>query len=112
MVAHEAVERTYQALSRSFGASGSHALLARALAQAQSKHPLVKELLLDRRSGPALDNMASIVQTHGAPAVATALEAVLETLLDLLGRLIGDDMVARLIEQSSSTGTQDDEDAR
>jgi hypothetical protein len=56
--------------------------------------------------------MTAIVEAYGAPAVAAGLEAVLERLLGLLGRLIGDDMVARLVEQSAIVGTKDDEDVK
>ena len=56
--------------------------------------------------------MTAIVEAYGAPAVAKGLEAMLEKLLGLLGRLIGDDMVARLVEQEALVGTQDDEDVR
>jgi hypothetical protein len=56
--------------------------------------------------------MASLIQANGASAVGAGLEVVLETLLGLLGRLIGHDMVARLVEQSAPIGTHDDEDVK
>ena len=93
-----ACERTYRELTRTAWPKWVRALLTRALAQAQAEHPLLKEIRVGRGG---LDGVTAAVQAHGAPAVAAALEAVLETLLDLLGRLIGDDMVARLVEQSA-----------
>ncbi len=53
-----------------------------------------------------------MVQTHGAPAIAAGLEVMLETLLDVLGRLIGDDMVAQLVEQGAPIETQAGEDGK
>jgi hypothetical protein len=49
---------------------------------------------------------------HGVPAVAAGLEAVLETLLGLLGRLIGDDMAMQLVEQNTTGETQDNTDVK
>jgi hypothetical protein len=43
---------------------------------------------------------------HGAAAAAAGLEAALETLVGLLGRLIGEDMAAQLIEASTTSETQ------
>ena len=110
LAVHAACERTYRALTRSIGSTGSHALLTRARAQTQGEHPLVKEIRIGGPSEAGLNGVTDLVQTHGAPAVVAGLEAVLERLLGVLGRLIGDDMVARLVEQSAPIGTHDDED--
>ena len=112
LAAHAACERTYRKLTRSLGQSGSHALLTRALAHARSEHPLLGDIRIGAQSEPGLGGVPGIVQAHGAPAVAAALEAVLETLLGLLGRLIGDDVMAQLVEQSTPIATQDDEDVK
>ena len=109
LAVHAACERTYRALTRSFGPTGSRALLTRARAQTQGEHPLVKEIRIGGPSEAGLDGVTDLVQTHGAPAVAAGLEAVLERLLGVLGRLIGNDMVARLVEQIAPMGTHDDE---
>lgn len=103
---HKTFERTYRELTRSIGPAGSRALLTRAVAHSRAEHPLLNDIRVGVQSEPALDGVLAVVQTRGAPAVAAALEAVLETLLDLLGRLIGDDMVARLVEQSTPVETQ------
>jgi hypothetical protein len=107
-----ACERTLRELARSLGPAGARALLTRAIAQAQDAHPVLGEIHIGNHSEPGLDGMASLIQAHGAPAVVAGLEAVLETLLGLLGRLIGHDMVARLVEQSAPIGTHDDEDVK
>ena len=105
-----ACERAYRELTRSLGTTGSRALLMRALVQAQAEHPVLGAIRIGRPSEPGLDGVSGIVQTHGAAAVTAGLDAVLETLLGLLGRLVGDDMVARLVERTTPNGTQEDED--
>lgn len=102
LAVHAACERTYRELTRALGLSGSEALLLRAIAEAQLQHPLLKEIRIGRTGTSDLDGVTAMVQAHGAPAVSAALEAVLERLFALLGRLIGDDMVARLVDQASS----------
>jgi hypothetical protein len=112
LAVHAACERTYRELTRSLGPTGSQALLARAIAQSEAEHPLLKDIRIGRQAKPEVDGVRAAAETHGAPAVAAALEAVLVTLLGLIGRLIGDDMVARLVEPSASTGTHEDGNAR
>ena len=112
LAAHAACERTYRELTRSLGQSGAHALLTRALAQARTEHPLMGDIRIGAQSEPGLVGVPGIVEAHGAPAVAAALEAVLETLLGLLGRLIGDDMMAQLVEHITPIETKVDEDVK
>jgi hypothetical protein len=112
LAVHAAVERTYRELARSVGVSGALALLTRAIAQAQAAHPLLKALRVGRDSAPGLEGVGDLVQAQGAAPVVAGLETVLETLLGLLGRLIGEDMVPRLVEQSTLVGTHDDEDLK
>jgi hypothetical protein len=112
LAAHAASERTYRSLTRSLGSTGAQALLTRALAQAQAEHTILKELRVGRPPEVGLVGVTELIQAHGALAVAAGLEAVLETLLGLLGRLIGHDMVAQLVEQTAPVGTRDDEDVK
>jgi hypothetical protein len=100
----EACERTYRELTRRLGQTGSNALLTRALAQARTEHPVLKEIRIGGSSKASLDGVTEAVQVHGVPKVAAGLEATLEKLLDLLSRLIGADMVVRLVESSANTG--------
>ena len=52
------------------------------------------------RSEPYIDGIAETIMAHGDPATAEALESMLVRLVELLGRLIGDDMAMKLIERS------------
>lgn len=104
-----ACERTYRELARWLGPAGCRALFVRALSRSRSEHPALAEIRVGDRSEPALDGVAQSIQLHGASAVALGLEALLVALLELLGRLIGDDMAARLVGESVLHHSRDDE---
>lgn len=106
-----ASESACRELSRSLGATGFNALLTRALAQTELVHPILKQIRIGRPTEPVLGGIDALVETHGDSAVVAGLEAMLETLFGLLGRLIGDDMVPRLVEPRGLVGTTDAEDA-
>ena len=110
--ARAACESAARLLSRCLGPSGFIAMLTRALAQAEVEHPLLKELRAAPRSEPILFEISGLITLHGAPAVAAALEAALEGMFGLLGRLIGEDMVVRLVERNPTRGTQEVEDTQ
>jgi hypothetical protein len=107
-----ACERAYQTLSRWLGANGSYALFTRALAQAQGEHPLLRDIRLRVQSESGLEGVTESIQVHGVAAVAAGLESLLVALIELLGRLVGDDMAARLIEQSVPNPARDGESPR
>lgn len=109
---HAACERACVNLSRSLGASGFSALITRALVQAQGEHPILSEISLGRPPRPVLGDITRLASVHGAPAVTAGLEAILESMVGLLGRLIGMDVVARLLEHTPSVETHDGEDGQ
>ncbi len=90
----------YSELSRWVGPDGCHALFTRALAQARTEYPALEQIELHARSEPYVDGAAETIMAHGDAATAEALEAMLVRLVELLGRLIGDDMAMKLIERS------------
>jgi hypothetical protein len=95
-----ACDRLYRELSRWVGRDGCHALFFRALAQARIDHPALGKIQLRARAEPYIDGVAGTIIAQGDPATAQALEAMLVSLVELLGRLIGDDMAMKLIERS------------
>jgi hypothetical protein len=111
-MAFTACQAAYRALSRSIGATGAHALLSRALAEASRAHPLLRDIRIDDSDASGSDGVKAAVQAHGLPAAASGLEALLEILLSLLGRFVGFDMVVRLVAQTSTIGTKEDEDVQ
>ena len=95
-----ACDQLYRELSRWVGADGCHALFTRALAQARTEYPALGLIQLRARSEPYIDGVAEAIMAHGDPATAEALESMLISLVELLGRLIGDDMAMKLIDRS------------
>jgi hypothetical protein len=95
-----ACDRLYRELSRWVGRDGCHALFSRALAQTRIDHPALAKIQLHARAEPYIDGVAETIIAQGDPATAQALEAMLASLVELLGRLIGDDMAMKLIERS------------
>jgi hypothetical protein len=87
-------------LSRWFGPYGYHALLARALADARAEHPALAVVRVNSVPSPELAGLADAARAHGAGAAVAGAEAVLASLIDLLGRLIGDDLAMTLIDRT------------
>jgi hypothetical protein len=98
-------------LGRWIGAEGYRALLDRALGLARAKHPALDGLSCLGGDEPLT---AAAVRAHGAAEVAAGMEALVAALIELLGRIIGEDMAVRLVEQTGrpsprgivSTGTE------
>jgi hypothetical protein len=95
-----ACDHLYRELSRWVGSDGCHALFTRALAQARIEYPAFVQIQLGARSQPCIDGIAETIMAHGDAATAEVLETMLVRLVELLGRLIGDDMAMKLIERS------------
>jgi hypothetical protein len=95
-----ASDQLYRELSRWVGSDGCHALFTRALAQARAEYPALGQIHLHARSDPYIDGVTETITAHGDPATAVGLEAMLVNLIELLGRLIGDDMATKLIERT------------
>lgn len=88
-------------LSDSFGDDGCNALFARALARAEAQHPTLREL---RRAGQDtihLEGVAGTAALHGVVPVSAAIEALLAALIDILSRLIGEDMARQMIDNEA-----------
>ena len=94
-------DHLYRELSRWVGPDGCHALFTRALAEARSEHPSLNEVRLRVGSEPYIGGVAETVVAYGDATMAKSLESMLVHLVELLGRLIGDDMATKLIERSS-----------
>lgn len=109
-VAHAAVDacnQLYQDLSRWVGRDGCHGLFARALAEARTDHQLLEEIQLHPRSEPYVEGVTETIDSYGAAQTAEAIESMLTRLIELLGRLIGDDIAMKLIEESLPESARD-----
>jgi hypothetical protein len=87
-------------LSRWFGIDGTNALFARALVRAQADHPALANVQYAHRSAVCLERLADSARIHGASAAVDGVAAILTALIELLSRLIGQDIALRLVEHS------------
>lgn len=83
-------------LGRWIGASGYGALLNRALGVARSEHACLHDLSCSGAEASLVDMTA---RTHGAGEVAESMVTVATVLIDLLGRIVGEDMAIHLVNQ-------------
>lgn len=103
-----AFDNLYQSLSRWVGLNGCHALFARAHTHAKAEHPLLENIQLRARTAPYLDGVTETIDEYGVEETVQALESMLVTLIELLGRLIGDDMAQKLIERDLAEFPRED----
>jgi hypothetical protein len=83
-------------LSRWVGAMGYHALIDRALLLARAEHPALGSLSCHGGDEPVT---TGAVRAHSADEMATGMVALVAALVELLGRIIGQEMAVRLVEQ-------------
>ena len=105
--AEQAARQLGDALTRWFGPYGYHALLTRALVEARSEHPVLGAVVVRSPLEPFLDGLADGARAHGNAAMIDGVTTVLTTVMELLGRLIGEDMALHLVEQSLSAVAPD-----
>lgn len=99
-VAAAACGDLYRDLSLWVGTDGCHALFSRALAQSRRERAALELIRLSAGSEPYADGVAESLIEHGDAATAEALEVMLVRLVELLERLVGDEMAMKLIERS------------
>ena len=90
-------------LVRWVGAEGFRVLRVRAVKLAQAEHPAIGNLLDgagNLRTTAAGTGTGRAVRGHGAPAVAAGMICLIACLVDLLGRIIGEELAVRLVEQT------------
>ena len=87
-------------LCRWVGTIGCHTLFARALRSAQAEYRGLSALTLRPGREPPLQGVEQVVAQIGTKDGAVAIEALLVSLLDLLERFIGADIVGALVERS------------
>jgi hypothetical protein len=83
-------------LSHWIGVEGYRALFDRAVGLVRSEHPALGSLTCVHRDGPVA---AAARGAPGAADVAAGMAAVMTALIELLGRIIGDEMAVHLVEQ-------------
>ena len=76
--------------------------------RAQADYPALANVRYSHQSAVCLERLAESARLHGADAAADGVAAVLTVLIELLGRLIGEDIAMRLLEQSGPATAFDD----
>ena len=94
-------------LSRWFGFYGYHALLTRALVEARREHPVLASIKVRSTTEPWFEPFSVADGTHNVDATIEAWVALLTGLLDLLGRLIGEDLAVKLVSQAMTKRAPD-----
>jgi hypothetical protein len=92
----------FENLRDSMGEDGCTALLARALARTEPDHPALIDIRRLNDGSIHLDGVVASVEVHGVAQVTAAIEALLAALVDVLSRLIGEEMALRLIDPDAS----------
>jgi len=84
-------------LTRWVGAMGYRALIDRALLLARAEHPALGSLSCHGEAEPVT---TAAVRAHSAAEVATGMVALVATLIDLLSRIVGEEMAVELVNQA------------
>lgn len=98
--ASRVLARLGDALARWFGPYGYFAVLSRALAQARVDHPALAEVVVRGPASAVLEGLPEAAHAHGAHATLEGITNVLAGVVDLLGRVIGEDLAPQLVERS------------
>ena len=95
--AHGVCAQLQTGLARWVGADGYRALLHRALELARAEHSVLKLLSCN---GSDEQEIAAAVQAQGAAEVVAGMVTLVATVIDLLGRIIGEEMAVELVTQA------------
>jgi hypothetical protein len=98
--AERVLGRLQEHLLRWFGPDGFHAVLSRALATARKAHPALAHVRIEQRGEWRLAELAASAHKYHPADFRDALLALVAATLALLSRLIGDDLVRRLLQQA------------
>ena len=102
-----AAERVFQRLSENLvrwvGADGSQALFARARSLAQTRSDALRVIPPPARSALFLDALAANSEPHDAAPVIEGAMTILTALIELLTRLVGQDLALKLLTETNST---------
>jgi hypothetical protein len=95
--AERVLGRLQEHLLRWFGPEGFHAVLSRALATARKGHPALAHVRINPRGEAWLTELTANAHAYRPAELRDALVALVGATIALLSRLIGDDLVRRLL---------------
>ena len=84
-------------LARWVGTEGSRALIDRALLLTRAEHPALGSLSCHGGDQPLT---TAAVRAHSAAEVTAGIVALVVTLIDLLSRIVGEEMAVELVNQA------------
>ena len=97
--AQRATERVWDELSKWTGVDGCHALLTRALALARAENPgLLQNARVGSRSRSWLEGIADNSSSVRANPGDDGVESILTALIELLERLVGDQIAINMLQ--------------
>lgn len=96
----EACYQLHLSLCRFVGAIGCETLSARALKTAEADHPVLRGLTVRAGDRPYFDGVHQAIRIHDAAMLAAGLEAFLTSLLELLTRFVGEEIVVAMTERT------------
>ncbi len=103
-VAERAGGRLRRELVGWFGPFATQALVSRAVVEARAEHPALEGVRAGAAAAaaaaPFLEGVADSARVHGVGATAAGVVDVVAWVVELLGRLIGDELATALVEQS------------
>jgi hypothetical protein len=97
--ADQVLRQLHTHLGRWFGSAGSDALLARALDLTRADHPALVDARLELGGDRLLTGVRAQAPDNNPADISAALVALVAAVIGLLTRLIGADIVMRLVEQ-------------
>jgi hypothetical protein len=90
--------RTCDNLRDAMGDDGCDALVARARARVERSHPALEDLCRRRAGDLQVEDVLATIDAYDVDAITAAVEVFLAALIEILSRLIGEDMAIRLID--------------
>jgi|SRR6185437_4825089 len=105
---HRTCESVISNVRMTMGDDGCSALFGRAFSAARDQHPAIEALRMPGDCEISRERLLAAIQTHGAAATTSAVEALLAALVDILARLIGTDMTLRILDPGPSTADRPD----
>ena len=102
-----AAERVFQRLAdnlvRWIGTDGSQALFTRARAIAQTRSEALRVVPPPARSALFLDALAANTEPHDVASVMGGAVTILEALIELLSRLVGEELALKLLTECGTS---------
>lgn len=98
-VAAQAVHTAAEALAEFLGLDGTRAVFDRAFELVAAQNPVLKTVELKTVPTVNISGVVEAIELHGENASASALEQLLSTVVEVLGRLMGEDLAIRILER-------------